>query len=98
MIKTYTFNDAENLWKMTVSREFLKVCKNPETKTMEELREKYKVFKHLHNTKGPALRCLIPGKDSIEMYFDRGEFIEPWTPEGGSRIKKIQGKGNAKCS
>ena len=72
-----TFRDKGNLWEITVKSDFLKVCENPSEQTIEDLTKKYKFYEHLHNPFGPAMVCLVPGKEKVRIYFLNAQLPPP---------------------
>lgn len=87
-----TFRDKANLWEITVKSKFLETCPNPNNETIEDLTKKYKFYEHLHNPYGPALICLVPGKEKVRIHFLNAQLCPPDTDEGKAKIQEIEEK------
>lgn len=56
---SYTFVTKDRVMQLSVKKEFLEKCSNPEEQTCEDLFDTYQVYTFLHNTEKPAMIGLI---------------------------------------
>lgn len=90
----FKFIDKDNTWEISVKKEFIEVCSNPQNCTLDEL-YKLKFFSYLHNEYGPALRCLVPGKEHVKLYYINAHMYPPPpnTLDGKAKIQEIEENG-----
>ena len=88
----FTFQNKEKTFEITVRSNFLEVCPNPGEQTIADLVRKYEFYKYMHNTTGPVIRCLIPGKEKSMIYVTDGKFHPPNKPEGVAQINEIRNR------
>lgn len=89
---TYTFNDKEKKFQLTVSKDFLETCPNPEKYTHQQLNADFYMFRYLHNPDGPAVIRL---RDGRKEYVLNTTFLNVEDPETMEKIihkEKFQGR------
>lgn len=82
----HQFTIEDKLGKITVSvkKEFLAKCPNPEELSMDVLLEKHEIQNHFHNTEGPAFTVVDNNGDVlVSEYFIDSKFVD------GSEREKI---------
>jgi len=75
----YTFvakdTDTGNEYQLSVTKEFLEKCPDPEKQPLENLADTFNVWQYLHNTEAPALVGLSGDAATICEYFINGQAI-----------------------
>jgi hypothetical protein len=88
-VKTVTFKDKNQTFEFTAKEEFLNICPNPSEHNVTSLM-KDNLYKYLHNEKGPAIRCLLVGKEKSKIYIVNDRLVPPNTDLGKRTIQQIE--------
>jgi hypothetical protein len=84
MSDVYTFKDKENKFTLSVKKEFLDRCPNPENHTAYELNSEFYLFTYLNNPSAPAV---IRHKDNREEYWINGRCLNKEDPELAKKME-----------
>lgn len=75
-METYTFQTLDKTHTLTVKKEFLQKCPNPEDYSMLDLNSKFLLLIYLHNESGPAV---IRHQDNFQEEWLNGYLKNPPT-------------------
>lgn len=90
-METYTFKTKNKRFQITVKKEFLKECPNPEDYMSLDLNKDFYMFKYLHNETGPAvIRFKKDDLDTVERseFWLDGSLLEKDNPELDAQMKQ----------
>lgn len=79
------FQDKNKKYTLSVKKEFIEKCPNPEQYGHTELLAKFKVYLFLHNEKNPSV--ILNGTKEFQ-FWQNGKYLEKENPELNTKLIK----------